>query len=70
MNATGQWIWYVGMTLVLVDVVGALRPGVTLEPWVPYTGFLLLIMGLFSMAVHGLWDAWEEFEANDGGEAV
>lgn len=70
MTTTGQWFWYAGVTALLLDIAGTIRVDATPEPWFVLVGVGLLSTGLSIMAIQGMWDTWEQFEAEDGGEPV
>lgn len=70
MTTTGQWVWYAGVTVVVLDGVSVLHGGPGLQTEVSALGLMLMIAGLSIMVINSAWDAWEQFEADDGGEPV
>lgn len=68
MNSTGQWFWYAGATLALIDIAAASRFEANPDPWVLAVGVSLMTAGLFIAFTHGVWDAWEQFNADERGD--
>lgn len=66
--STAAWFWHAGATLVIADIAATVRPEVAPQAWLVFLGIGLMAMGLSVGFINGVWEAWEQFNAEERGE--